>query len=394
MNKTYQNGRPGALVIGGDYQGLGIVRSLGRHGIPVFVLDDEYSISRFSRYSTRSLHVPDLRDEATTVKTLLEVAERFNLRGWVLYPTRDELVATLSRHKPILSEWFRVPTPEWETIRWIWDKRNTYQLAKDLGIPFPKTWFPRNMGDLDQIDSSYPLAVKPAIKEHFFYATRAKAWRANSPDELRSLYKRASGLSGPEEVLIQDLIPGGGSQQLAYCAFYKHGIPVGKMVVCRKRQHPHEFGRASTYVETIDMPEIEKLSEQFLAPINYYGLVEVEFKQDPRDGILKLLDVNARTWGYHSLGFAAGVDFPYLLYRDQVGENVEPVSSRPGVSWVRMVTDFPTGLADVSNGRIKLSEYIRSIRKADAEAVFSWKDPFPGIVECALLPYLMVRRGF
>jgi D-aspartate ligase len=103
MRNGFKSGRPGAVVIGGDYQGLGIVRSLGQQGVPVFVLDDEYSISRFSRYATRSKRVPDLRDEATTVKTLLDIAQRHNLKGWVLFPTRDELVATLSRHKSALS---------------------------------------------------------------------------------------------------------------------------------------------------------------------------------------------------------------------------------------------------------------------------------------------------
>ena len=42
------NDVPGAVVIGGDYQGLGIVRSLGRQGIPICILDDEHSISRYS----------------------------------------------------------------------------------------------------------------------------------------------------------------------------------------------------------------------------------------------------------------------------------------------------------------------------------------------------------
>ena len=48
-------GRVGAVVCGGDYQGLGIVRSLGRRGIPVCVIDDERSIARFSRYTTSSV---------------------------------------------------------------------------------------------------------------------------------------------------------------------------------------------------------------------------------------------------------------------------------------------------------------------------------------------------
>src|SRR5580704_9437340 len=79
-------GPPGAVVIGGDYQGLGIVRSLGRHGVPVCVLDDERSIARFSRHTTINVRVPDLRDEDAAVKALLELGEALDLKGWVLYP--------------------------------------------------------------------------------------------------------------------------------------------------------------------------------------------------------------------------------------------------------------------------------------------------------------------
>ena len=79
------------------------------------------------------------------------------------------------------------------------------------------------------------------------------------------------------------------------------------MVARRLRQHPLEFGRASTYVETAEVPELETLSERLLRAVDYYGLVELEYKLDPRDGQYKLLDFNARTWGYHSLGSRAGV---------------------------------------------------------------------------------------
>src|SRR5258706_2722506 len=103
--------RVGAVVLGGDFQGLGIVRSLGRRGMPVCVIDDEHSISRFSNYTTRAVRVPDLRDEARAVEAVLDVGRRLGLEGWVLYPTRDELVATLSRHRPALAEAFRGPRP-------------------------------------------------------------------------------------------------------------------------------------------------------------------------------------------------------------------------------------------------------------------------------------------
>jgi D-aspartate ligase len=127
--------RVGAVVIGGDYQGLGIVRSLGRRGIPVCVIDDEYSIARFSRFATHAVRVSDLRAEAPAVQTVLDVGRRLHLDGWVLYPTRDETVAALSRRRSELSEFFRVPTPDWQAVRWAWDKRNTYR--DSFRRPFP-----------------------------------------------------------------------------------------------------------------------------------------------------------------------------------------------------------------------------------------------------------------
>jgi len=112
------------------------------------------------------------------------------------------------------------------------------------------------------------------------------------------------------------LIPGNGQFQYSFCGFFKGGKTIASMVARRRRQHPHEFGHASTFVETVDDPELENVSERYLKTMNYYGLVEIEYKLDAKDGLFKLHDVNPRTWGYHSLGYAAGVDFPSLLFSD------------------------------------------------------------------------------
>src|SRR3974390_531925 len=177
----------GAVVVGGDYQGLGIARSLGRRGIPVYVLDDQYCISRFSRYAKRVIKVDDLFDEQKAIDSVMEVGRRFNLRDWVLFPTRDENVAAFSRRREELSKFFRVTTGEWESVEWAWDKKKTYELAESLDIPVPSTFSVRGAGELSFLYSRLPLAIKPAIKEKFFYATGAKAWRANSANELHRL---------------------------------------------------------------------------------------------------------------------------------------------------------------------------------------------------------------
>jgi len=385
----------GAVVVGGDYQGLGIVRSLGRRGVPVCVVDDEHSISRYSRHSDRFVRLSGLKQERTAVDGLLEIGKRHNLQGWVLYPTREELVAAFSRYRSELTSFFRVPTPEWESVRWAWDKRNTYQLAAELGIPAPATYYVKSADELAVLDNvAPPFAIKPAIKEHFIYATKAKAWRADTHAELRNLFQRASELVGASEVMVQELIPGGGTQQYSYCAFFREGCGIGSLVVRRRRQHPMQFGKASTYVESVDIPILEQLSERFLQAIDYYGLVELEYKLDPRDGQFKLLDVNARTWGYHSIGSAAGVDFSYMLYADQIGMPVSPCRGRAGVRWVRMATDLPAAVSGIMAGDTDVGSYLRSLRGVDTEAVFSLDDPLPGLAEVVLIPYLAIKRGF
>ena len=384
----------GAVVLGGDYQGLGIVQSLGRRGVPVCVIDDELSISRFSRYITHAVKVPDLRDKRMAVDALLAVSRRLGLKGWVVYPTRDETVAALSQYRGVLGEYLRVSTPEWETIQWVWDKRNTYRLARDLGIAVPQTWHSTRAGELDSLEVEFPVVIKPAIKEHFFYATRAKAWRANDRKQMKELFRRAAKQTGEDEVMIQELIPGDGRQQFAWCAFFKQDHAVGSMAVRRSRQHPREFGRASTFVETTEIPLLKTSSLRFLRAIDYYGLVELEYKLDPRDGQDKLLDVNARTWGYHTLGRTAGVDFPLMFFADQLGLPVEPQRGRPGVSWVRLVTDFLPALTEIFAGHLDWRAYGRYLCGARVEAVFTHDDPLPGIAELALFPYLVIRRGY
>ena len=384
----------GAVVLGGDFNGLAIVRSLGRRGIPVCVIDDETSIARASRYATYAVKVSSLRDDAAVVDAVLQIGRRLGLDGWVLYPTRDEIVAAVSRRRAVLERQFVISTPTWSRVRWAWDKRNTYRRAADRGIPVPRTWAPRDVHELGGLPVSYPVAIKPAIKEHFIYHTKAKAWRADDLAQLEARFEKARAFLGEGEVMVQEFIPGDGRHQFAFCSFFKHSRSLGTMVVRRRRQHPAEFGRASTFVETVDLPELESMSVEFLRSIDFYGLAELEYKRDPRDGVFKLLDFNARCWGYHGLGARAGVDFPALLFQDLAGRAPRERRAEVGVRWIRLVTDLPTAALEIARRQLTVRGYLRTLAAADVESVFSRDDPLPGLLELALVPYLVRKRGY
>jgi predicted ATP-grasp superfamily ATP-dependent carboligase len=303
-------------------------------------------------------------------------------------------VAAVSLHREELSSVFKVTTPDWETTKWVWNKKNTYDLAKQLDIPCPETFNPRSEEELEPLFAKLPLAVKPAVKENFFYATGAKAWRANTPDELRQLFAAARAQIPLDELLVQEIVPGDGTSQYSYCAFFRDGEAHSSLVARRLRQHPYEFGRAATYVESTSSPEIETLSERFLKHINFYGLVEVEYKLDPGDNRYKLLDVNARIWGFHSLGSAAGVDFPYLLFADQTGLTTAGCRGKSDIGWLRLIADIPTAFSQLAHRRDDLRSYLRSLRRTRIESVFCKEDLLPSLAEVALLPYLISRKYF
>jgi len=383
---------PGALVIGSDYKSLGVVRSLGRHGIPVWVLRDDHVLASLSRYCARSLPWPAATEEEQ-VAHLLELAHRHGLGGWALFPGGDETAALLARNRDALGERYRLTILEpWETLRWAYDKRLTYRLAGELDVDHPLTRYPRSREDVLAFDGEYPAILKPAIRHELNRFTVAKAWPAPDGPTLVARYDEARTLIDPDLIMIQSLVPGDGASQLSYAALCRNGRALASLVARRTRQWPMDFGRASTYVETIEAPDVERLALRIIEWLRFDGIVEIEFKRDPRDGRLKLLDINPRPWGWHTLGRRAGVDFPYLLWQMMSGTPIAPLRGRPGVRWVRALTDVPTAMSEMRAGRLSLRSYLASLTGPIEYAVLAADDPVPALLEVPATAYLAWTR--
>lgn len=385
--------REGALVIGGDYKSLGVVRSLGRHGIPVWVLTDDHLLAGFSRFCRRAIPWPSAAAEADQVAYLLDLAEDNALDGWTIFPAGEEPAALLARNRDALAKRYRLSIlAPWKTLQRAYDKRLTYQLATELAVDHPRTRYPRDRRDVAAFDGSFPAILKPAIRPTMDRFTIDKGWPAADLPSLLSRYDEACAVSDPSAIMIQEIIPGGGETQLSYAALCRAGEPVASVSARRARQWPMDFGRASTFVETIDAPDVEALARLIIHALRFDGIVEIEFKRDPRDGALKLLDINPRVWGWHTLGRGAGVDFPYLLWRVVHGETIEPVRGRAGVRWVRALTDVPTAMGAIRAGQLSVFGYLASLRPPVELAVLALDDPLPALLEVPASAYLAWTR--
>src|SRR5262245_18017194 len=257
--------KAGAVVIGGDYRALGVVRSLGRRGIPVWVLTNEHLVATASRYTQKHFRWP--ADKLEQLPFIMKLHDDYNLNGWALFPSDDDAVAFLSHNHSALAGRFRMTTPPWETMRWTYDKRLTYSIASKCGIDQPATFIAANREEVAVLDCSFPVILKPAYKPNANRFTRAKAWRANNRTELLTAYDAACRLVDPSIIMIQEFIPGGGNEQLSYAALCIDGSPRVSITARRRRQYPLEFGRASSFVESIDLPELEPPSRRLLKEI-------------------------------------------------------------------------------------------------------------------------------
>lgn len=377
----------GTLVIGGNLNGLSIARSLGRQGVPVWILSQpNIKLACFSRYTQRTFSWPEC-DHESQVAYLLALAERHHLDQWVLLPTSDESAALLAKFRDPLSRRFRVSTPAWDVLRWAYDKRLTYQLATEQEVQCPSTFYPANEDDLRMAALEFPIILKPATHTVMNRFTSDKAWPAANREMLLSRYREACELIPPEEIIVQERIPGGGESQFSFAALCQEGEPIASLTARRTRQFPIDFGYSSSFVETLEVPEIEAPSRRLLAAMRYTGLVEVEYKRDPRNGRYKLLDINPRLWTWATLGACAGVDFPYLLWRMLVGKRVRNRIGRAGARWVRMSTDIPAAIHLMLRGSLTPGAYVRSLSGPIAFALIAEDDPLPGLLDLPLYLY-------
>jgi D-aspartate ligase len=388
------NSNVGALVMAADYRGLGVARSLGRRGIPVWVLKQGgHLVAATSRYVRRNVPWPAAGD-SSEVALLLDLAKKHRLTDWVLFPTDDHAVGLISRHHDQLAPQYRISVPAWDQLRHLCDKRLLHQTAHQLGIPQPWTVWPNSQEELRDIDCPFPVILKPATRLRRNNLAVPKAWRAVDRASLLAQYDDAAALVGPGNLMVQEVIPGVGQGQISYAAICSNGSPLASIVARERRQYPIDFGQFSTFVESVDEPKVIRSAIRLLASWCFTGLVEIEFKQDPRNGECKLLDVNPRVWGWHTLSRRAGVDFPYLLWQLLHGQDFPVVHGRSGVRWTHTTADVRVAIQEILKGRLSLPSYLRSLQPPRESAIFAWDDPAPGFLDLPLFACELGKRLF
>jgi len=366
----------GAVVVSTSYTALAVIRSLGRKGIPVWIIDNKKSPCRYSCYVHRCIDFPNSYDEL--INLLIKLSQENKLQGWSLFADSDKITSAIARHFELLSSYYKLTTAKWDVLQFAIDKSKTYKLANEIGVPYPKTYCPASEADIKMINGPYPMLVKPSwhLDEDFFSTSRA--WMVNNQNELLALFNKVSQISKFSKFLIQELIPVSFGTQISYAALCENGEVLADIFAERIRLSS-EFG-VSVYVRSRNIiNDIDVYAQQWLAKIGYSGLAEMEFMYDERDGCYKLIDVNPRPWGWIGLCVYAGVDFPYMSWMLSQGMNLnQRLRGQGNIFWSRTVFDVISTFRMRRRYPISVLDFIKSLVRAKHEM----------LVKDDLLPFL------
>ena len=197
-------------------------------------------------------------------------------------------------------------------------------------------------------------------------------------------------------MVVQEYVAGPGSNHYLIDGFVDAGGTVRALFARRRlRMYPPDFGD-STHMVSVSLSEVEPAVASLrtiLTAVGYRGIFSGEFKRDERDGLFKILEVNARVWIYVEFAGRCGVDVCTMSYRDALGLPVnEPAAYRTGVRLVSPYLDLAAVRSAWRKGQMSPGMWLRSWAGAQ-QPTFNLSDPLPAIADWYDVSRKLLRRA-
>ncbi|MFP4057187.1 MAG: ATP-grasp domain-containing protein [Candidatus Brocadiia bacterium] len=394
-----------ALVFNCNYNGLSVIRELGRRGVRVLALDCERSPGTVSRYA-RFVPCPDPAvAETAFVRRLLELAGGLEGRP-VLFATNDAWAAAISRHKQRLEPHYTPCVAEWPVVSLLLDKGRFHDWAAARGYPVPAS---RPASEAHALgDEAFPIVAKPRCRRQAA-DTHHAGEGSRRLDRLRLTVLRTrreldrfleANAELLDQLLLQDYVEGMADCMVTVGVYADRGHEVKGLFTGRKlRGDPPDMGNCMAGQAEQVPEELKDIARRLCREVGYHGIAEFEFKRHAVTGRFHLLEVNPRSWSWVGITPACGVSLAWLAYCDLTGRGpLRPLeSSVPtgSVKWVSLIADFQNCLwryrrRGYPQWGLSLAQWWRSLRAQRlVTAEFAADDPLPGLFAL----YLAARAG-
>jgi predicted ATP-grasp superfamily ATP-dependent carboligase len=376
---------------------VGIARSLGRLGVPIYgVYDDAWAPAARSRYVRGAFFVRSLgTSEAARVQHLLDIGRELGTRA-ILVPIDDVASLLVQEHATRLREQFVFPEQPAGLAESLSNKKELYSLCKRQGIPTPEAMFPESKQDVVQLLErlTFPVVLKSIDPRRLHERPRAKSVSiARSREELLHQYDQMEEPRAPN-LMVQEYIPGGPDSVWMFDGYFNKDSECLIGITGRKlRQHPPYTG-ITTLGVCVSNDDVHTTTRTLMKALGYRGMVDMGYRYDARDGRYKLFDVNPRLGATFRLFVAGnGMDVVRAMYLDLTGQSVPSGKAADGRKWLVENLDFVSAAVYFRDGRLTPSAWAASFRGLAETAWFARDDPLPFAVMWARLAWRVARRG-
>jgi predicted ATP-grasp superfamily ATP-dependent carboligase len=365
-----------ALVVGLDRIGLALARGLGRTGVPVVGITWRNDVGARSRYLRELNRVP----AASREDALVELLERLTAEGRpVVFVDSDESIETLHRRWSDVARLTDVTFPDDpDLMRRLQRKELLAETARKVDVPVPGTIFASEEQAIRAAGLTPPLLVKPVAGKGFETLFRRKAFVADDVDSAVQAVGRAR--EAGFETIVQELVPDAHDRIYSLLTYIgKSGRPVASLTGRKVRQLPIHLG-SSTVFHVAWHPRVHALGLRLLEAVGYHGFAHVELVDDPRDGELKLIEINTRAPVWLSAATTPSFNIARAAYDDVTGgpSGQERLLTREA-TWV----DLPRDLVQAAQHRdLRPDRFAQPyLRRRRARAVWAFDDPAPGLTQ-------------
>lgn len=376
--------RPPVVILNMAHTGLGIARNLQSQGVPIYAATAKRRLAgNYTRYAQLLLSPDSAEAPEELAAFLCSLAKRLAAKC-VLFPTRDQDVLFIERHREVLKEHFLMSIPAPGVLIRLLDKVAMAEAARSVGVPLPRTRLLKSRGEAEQAhhEIGFPCVVKPVSslewrgEREWNLIGQRKAFAVRSQAELVDEYRTLEKVT--PEILVQELIPGPDSNLFTFgCYLDRKGQLKGSFFGRKLLQYPVSFG-TGFLVESAAPSVVREYSIRILQSVQYRGVAECEFKLDPRDQQFKFIEVNVRHWDQHVLSTACGVNLTELSYLDVIGRDVaERVPHGIGIKWVADDSFLMMVPQMLLRREISLAKLVGMLRGKRVHGLFSLRDPRP-----------------
>ncbi|MGI6561551.1 MAG: ATP-grasp domain-containing protein [Clostridia bacterium] len=351
-------------------QVLPMAKELSALGCRIITVQEHKSdLGNKTRYADKKYVVEgvDTNEEIAT-KFYLDLLKRESID--LVIPLSDFSAGIFAKHKEEVEKASRtrIATNDYPVFMQAFDKLNTMKVCMKNGIPCPRTLDAIETIDDVPYELSYPVLLKPrsSCGSIGLHIAENRECLGRYIDQVHS--------ENLGDVLVQEFIPQTGRQYNAHFVMDGYSNVKSAVLTEKCRWFPLDGG-ASTLCRTIHNEDILSSCEKLLKTIGWVGYCDLDLMEDPRDGVVKVIEINARISANVKICFAAGINVARQILQLYREEKVTPENEYKDDVRLRCLhTDLLWFIK--SSDRFKANPSWFSLKRT-TDQIWSWADPLP-----------------